>query len=60
MLVISREKLLFWDPCCTSRVSLTAYVMSVLRGLHSVWEIFLFLVHKNCSIVNTVMLLASE
>lgn len=33
MLVMSREKLLFWDPCCTSRVLLRAYLMSVLRGL---------------------------
>lgn len=46
MLVMSRDKLLFWDPCCTSRVLLTAYVMSVLRGLPPVClefgEIFLF------------------
>lgn len=46
MSVMSREKLLFRDPRCTSRVLLRAYVMSVLRGLPPVClefvEIFLF------------------
>lgn len=46
MLVMSREELLSLDPRCTSRVSLRAYVISVLRGLPSVClefeEIFQF------------------
>lgn len=31
MSVMSREKLLFWDPRCTSRGLLRAYMMSVLK-----------------------------